>query len=413
MRNWLEHLHVRPAYLLGILLLGLSVCGAALIKQDVISENVWVLGVPLAGLPEKEAKELVLEKARQIEGGSLTFEAGNVRYEVDSRRLGLKFDDSAIEQSVRSCVASRPKVMPVFFFKQGAHKVIAASCSFLGPSKDPVFDEIAGALSKEPLPGRYGFEGRELILLSPEDGQTVTPADVKRALENVGEEVVRVPFTAILGSSEEPEPLVLLGEFSTEYDVAKTDRNANLALACSAVHGKVLLPGQTFSFNEATGERSFAKGYRYAEVVVGDRLVPGLAGGTCQITTTLFNAAFRAGLQFPEARAHGIPVDYVPPGADAAVAGNYMDLKIRNGTAGPVVLGAWVEDGEVAVRVFGKKSDLTYDMEIEILEEYPAQGKMPGLLVETFRVTKRGDEVVERTRIMRSRYQAKALNGTE
>ena len=114
------------------------------------------------------------------------------------------------------------------------------------------------------------------------------------------------------------------------------------------------------------------------------------------MTTTLFDAAAIAGLEFPEVHAHGIPVVYVAPGTDAAVAWNYLDLKIRNTTDGPVVFGAWVEDGQVAVRVFGKRLDKTYELLPVTIATYPEPEKEPGLLVETWRVEKSGGQEVGR-----------------
>jgi vancomycin resistance protein YoaR len=90
---------------------------------------------------------------------------------------------------------------------------------------------------------------------------------------------------------------------------------------------------------------------------------------------------------------------------DAAVAWDYLDLKVKNSTDGLVVFGAWVEDGQVTVRVFGKPDGCTYEIEPVTVAEYPSPGKRPGLVVETYRVKKVGGEVVERTLLMRNTYQ--------
>ena len=113
-----------------------------------------------------------------------------------------------------------------------------------------------------------------------------------------------------------------------------------------------------------------------------------------------------AGLDFPEVHAHGIPVEYVPPGRDAAVAWDYLDIKIMNRGASPVVFGCWVEDGQVTVRVFGKGNGHSYELIPVVVREYPEPGKEPGLLVETYRVEKAGDAEVGRTLLLRSMYLA-------
>lgn len=403
MRNRIQDKH--PAFFLGLALLGLVLCASLIARENVVSGNVWALGVPLAGMPADEAGQAVAARAREIERGPFTFVAGDLSCQVESHELRVALDDSHLRENIELYVASRPKALPVFVFRMGRQKVVAASSYLETPDAGLVLERIANALSREPLPGRYGFSGRELEILPPEQGQVVTPDDVRKALGSISGTVVEVSSEVISAPvSGEPEQLVLLGEFATPYDEKDADRNVNLRLAGAAVHGKVLEPDVTYSFNRTAGERTIAKGYRYANVVVGDHLEPGLAGGICQITTTLFNAAIRAGLNFPEVHAHGIPVDYVPPGCDSAVAWNYLDLKIRNNTGAAVVFGAWVENGQVTARVFGKMTGMTYEIDPVIVEEYPEEGKEPGLLVETYRVAKREGEVLERTLVMRSRY---------
>ncbi len=403
MRNWNQDKH--PVFFLGVALLGLVMCAALIARENVVSENVWALGVSLAGMPASEAGQVVAARAREIERGPFTFVAGDLSFQVESHELRVVLDDLHLKESIQVYVALRPKALPAFVFRMGKQRVVAASSSLDTPDAGLVLERIANALSKEPLPSRYGFSGRELEIFPPEEGQVVTVEDVREALSSLSGTVIQVPFHAVFApASGEPEQLVLLGEFSTSYDEKDTDRNANLRLAGAAVHGKVLETGATYSFNKSAGERTAAKGYRYANVVVGDHLEPGLAGGICQITTTLFNAAIRAGLTFPEVHAHGIPVDYVPPGCDSAVAWSYLDLKIRNNTKSAIVFGAWVENGQVTARVFGRTTGMTYEIDTVTVEEYPEEGKEPGLLVETYRVAKRDGEVVERTLVMRSRY---------
>ena len=119
----------------------------------------------------------------------------------------------------------------------------------------------------------------------------------------------------------------------------------------------------------------------------------------------LVQRGWPGGTIFPEIHAHGIPVAYVPPGLDAAVAWNYLDLKIRNNTDLPIVFGSWVEDGQVTARVFGGELSSAFYLEPKIVAEYPAEGKNPGLLVETYRVETRDGVEVNRTLVVRSVYE--------
>jgi vancomycin resistance protein YoaR len=349
---------------------------------------------------------VIEEKISEIQEGPLLFKAGDMTCEVLPEDLRIVPDTGQIAKQLEDYVDSRSKFVPSFLFRKGPKTVMAGPSNMISTDLNDIAEKIARNLSNEALPERYEFSGYDLVILPAEKGQVVTSQAVLEALEHLEGTTVEVPFQEVAApNSEALEPLSLVAFHETNYKLDEADRNVNLALAAKAVHGRVLLPGETYSFNKEAGERSVQRGYRYANVVVGNRLVPDVGGGICQITTTLFNAAAESGLEFPEIHAHGIPVDYADPGCDAAVAWNYLDLKVRNAFETPVVLGAWVEDGTVTVRVFGKPNDSTYELDPVVLEEYPEEGMNPGLLVETYRVEKRNGEVVRRQLLVRSYYQ--------
>lgn len=391
--------------LLAAALLVIGIAAGILLRREVVGRNAYAFGVPLGGLSESEAVQVAKGRAREVEAGSLTFAAGDRSVVVSRADLTVALDDGALAREISESVSSRSLLVPSFLSRLGARIVMAAPARVTSPGADRALERIAAELSSGAYGTRYGFVGRDLRILPPAAGQVVTPDDVKEALERVSGDRIEVAFRSLPAPAAIALPeLTLMGEFATEYDLAEDDRNVNLALAAGAIHGKVLQPGETFSFNEEAGERTVEKGYKYANVVVGDHLEPGLAGGICQVTTTLFDAAAIAGLDFPEVHAHGIPVDYVPPGKDAAVAWDYLDIKIRNGTGAPVVFGAWVEGGSVAVRVFGMPTGKTYELVPVIVKTYPDPPKEPGRLVETWRVEKSGGQEVGRTLLLRSRY---------
>lgn len=388
------------------LLFGLFVVSSLFFRREIVAGNIWAMGVCLGGMPREAAEGVIREKALAIRQGPITFAAGSRSIQVSSKELGLVLDESTMLRSLDGYVSYTPRVWPVFLAKIGSKKVMAAPVKVSLPEKSGVVSKIALALSKEGEGARYGFSGKDICVLAPKEGQKVTEEAVRASINGIAGTSVEVPFAVVPApAGKELAPLKLVGEYSTSYDIKETDRNVNLSLAAKAVHGKTILPKEVFSFNREAGERTEEKGYRYANVVVGDHLEPGLAGGICQVTTTLFDAAALAGLDFPFVTAHGIPVDYVPPGMDAAVAWDYLDLKIENNTDGPVVFGAWVEDGKVTVRVFGKPSGRTYEIKPVVVREYPSPGKRPGLLVETYRIEKADGREVKKTLIMRSTYQ--------
>jgi vancomycin resistance protein YoaR len=164
----------------------------------------------------------------------------------------------------------------------------------------------------------------------------------------------------------------VMGHHLTKFPVTDRDRNFNLKLAASKLNGVVLKPGEEFSFNGTVGERSEKEGYKIAHVITAGEMVDGLAGGTCQISTTLFGAAFFAGIDIVKTINHSRPSAYTPLGFDATVVWPNTDLKLKNPYEFPVVIHFRVANGEALVEILGKPRP--YDkivFERQVLESTP------------------------------------------
>jgi vancomycin resistance protein YoaR len=104
----------------------------------------------------------------------------------------------------------------------------------------------------------------------------------------------------------------------------------NIGLIAAAMNHKLVMPNGVFSMNAATGERTAAKGYRTAHVIVDGELVDGLGGGVCQAGTTMFNSVLLAGLPVIQRRNHSLHISHYPLGRDATLNWPGTDLKFRN-----------------------------------------------------------------------------------
>jgi vancomycin resistance protein YoaR len=165
---------------------------------------------------------------------------------------------------------------------------------------------------------------------------------------------------------------VVMGHYVTKFAVTDRDRNFNLKLAASKINGTVLQPHVEWSFNGQVGERSEKEGYKIAHVITAGEMVDGLAGGTCQISTTLFGASFFAGLDIVKTTNHSRPSAYTPLGFDATVVWPDTDLVLRNPYDFPVAIHYRVANGEALVEILGKQRP--YDKIVfarKVLEETP------------------------------------------
>jgi len=131
--------------------------------------------------------------------------------------------------------------------------------------------------------------------------------------------------------TKEPEP-VLLGSAQTKLLDKSDSRLHNIRLAISKVNGYRLSPGAEFSFNRIVGPRTPEQGYQDAAVIVKEEKQTGCGGGVCQVSTTVYQAANRAGLTITERNTHSGEVGYAERGNDAAVDYGNLDMKFVNQT---------------------------------------------------------------------------------
>ena len=158
----------------------------------------------------------------------------------------------------------------------------------------------------------------------------------------------------------------LLASFTTYFNGDNTARSENIALAASRIAGTVIEAGGEFSFNRVVGKRTRENGFQDAVVILDGEFVPGVGGGVCQASTTLMNAALRAGMKITESRNHSLSVGYVPPSLDAMVS-EYSDLKFKNPYDTPVYLLAQTGKSSVTFRLYGLPDGKRYETESRVL----------------------------------------------
>jgi vancomycin resistance protein YoaR len=165
----------------------------------------------------------------------------------------------------------------------------------------------------------------------------------------------------------------VIGTWETHYSSigVDSDRTYNLKVGADHLNGHILMPGELFSFNETVGDRTEKEGYRVAPVIAGGELVDGIAGGMCQIASTLHAAAFFAGLEIVSSTPHSRPSSYITMGLDSTVVYPTTDLKLRNPYDFPIVMHYNVNQGTVKVELLAKARPARVVFEREIKSEVP------------------------------------------
>lgn len=167
--------------------------------------------------------------------------------------------------------------------------------------------------------------------------------------------------TDMLGEEAFPD---VLGSFSTRYDASNKNRATNIELAANAINGKVLMPGEIFSFNGIVGNTTAAKGYKLAGAYSAGELVQNYGGGVCQVSSTVYNVALYANLEIVERYNHSAVVSYVDPGRDATISYGSRDFKFKNNREYAVKLNARATNGILEVEIKGISEKQEYEVEI-------------------------------------------------
>ena len=157
----------------------------------------------------------------------------------------------------------------------------------------------------------------------------------------------------------------LLSSFSTKYDASNKDRSTNLKLAMDKINGVVLMPGEEFSYNKVVGERTISAGYKEAKIYSNGKVIDGLGGGICQISTTLYDAVLYANLEVTSRRNHQFVTSYVKAGLDATVVYGSTDFKFKNSRSYPIKIVGEVDGGVEKIDIYGVKEETEYEVKLE------------------------------------------------
>lgn len=178
---------------------------------------------------------------------------------------------------------------------------------------------------------------------------------------------------AVLGGAapKESRTAVLIGQFSTDYSSSGANRAANVELAAKFLDGAVIPSCGILSFNETVGARTEARGFKTAHVISEGKFTDGVGGGVCQVSTTLYNAAIRAGLE-TDSQSHSLPVSYVGIGFDAMVSST-SDLWILNPYDSDATVRTECKNKRLTVRIYGEKGSWNTGLKFrsETVETYP------------------------------------------
>jgi len=230
-----------------------------------------------------------------------------------------------------------------------------------GKKADEFVAKLQKALNREPRDATFAVSSRGVRIVPDLVGRSVNvPATVEnivRAALSPGNRtaVVVIQTKDAKRTKKDAQAMgikQLVSSYTTEFGGVE-NRIHNVQLVSHLIDDTLIAPGATFSFNGTTGDRNASKGFLDAPVIINGELTTGLGGGVCQVSTTVFNAAYEAGLSITARTNHALYISHYPQGRDATVNYPDIDLKFVNDTKAWLLLRTFVSSYSLTVNLYG------------------------------------------------------------
>ena len=230
-----------------------------------------------------------------------------------------------------------------------------------GAAADAYFRQLSETVGRSPRDAGFAVYGESVQVIPARDGLEVNVPQAARAILRAAtrptNRVARLTIVRAAPKRSTADALALgidrrMSSYKTYYS-GTTDRITNLQLGVKALDGTLVAPGGTFSLNDAIGERTVERGFKSAPVIIGTEYAEEVGGGTSQVATTAFNAAWEAGLRITERHPHSLYISRYQLGRDATVYWPSLDLKFVNDTKSWVLVKGFAESDGISIAIYG------------------------------------------------------------
>ena len=366
------------------------------IFSDRIYPGVYIDNIQVGGMTKEEAITAVAQAHEAVNASfDIVISVGNESWHVNSERVPVSRN---IEETVEKAFASgrgntaslTGSAATPFEERVGNASAMRSNPVTFATKQDydhealrTLTDGIVNYVNRDPVNSTvksFDFNTTTFTFTDDRPGARIDPEGLYNQVaelldDGVTKKELRIIPEKILAEVTKTELMNRFGLISAYTTTTTNDnkRNTNIQLSAQAISGKTVLPGEIFSFNGATGERTTAKGYQEAPAISGGQSKDEVGGGVCQTSSTLFNAVARADLEIIERNPHAWPSHYIEKGLDATVNWPGLDFKFRNNTEWPIFIVAGYSKKKITVNIYGMSlgSDVRIDLESELVRTIP------------------------------------------
>lgn len=298
---------------------------------------------------ETNFADCLKESSYEIDGSKLIITKGQDGYLIDKDKLKDLFNDKFTSSSFSS---DETIEVPVSLTKCDSIDIDKIHSEIYKAPVDATFTQEPFKITASETGLDFAISIDEAKALLKEDKDTYT-IKLKTLYPKVS--------TNDIGKEAFPD---LLGSYSTDYSSSNYNRSTNVELCSKFMNGKVLMPGDTISYNQTVGPRTPERGFKSAPIYANGTTAMGYGGGSCQVSSTIYNAVLRANLKIAERHNHMFVVGYVPIGLDATVAYGGPDFKFTNSRNYPIKVEVYTSGKKVYCNIYGHKEETEYEIKI-------------------------------------------------
>lgn len=336
----------------------------AVLSKDTMYNGIRIENIDISNMTKEEAlNHIKNEREKDLNNKKMSLKFKDKNYTIELKELGFYYDyKKAVDESYKvgreGNIFNRLKVI-LNTKKHG--KELELKSGYDLKSIDKLVDKISEDINIESKDAVFYFNQGNISITEEQIGRKVDEELLKEKIKNniYKLEDIEIPVEKVnpkITKAELSKINGIIGQYSTSFKTSSKERKENIRISAKALDGKLLMPGEIFSFNETTGPRSKQNGYKEATVIVNGEFTPGLGGGVCQVSTALYNAILLSNLEIIERHPHSLPVKYASYGQDAAVAYGVLDFKFKNNFDFPVYIHTKSTDDNLNIYIYGDKN---------------------------------------------------------
>jgi len=352
------------ALILVLLIIAGVLASMALVSDKTIRSNISINGINVSGLSKQAAESRLMGiYSDKIENSFISLRFENEEWKLKYSDLNYSYNiKDAVEKaySIGHQGDLMQQVSETLRARMKAQNIELESNYDKAPV-DKLIASISKEIDQEVLDATIKYNGSTFSITDEKVGRKLDKENsvsmITEQLHKVEVVVMDLPVDIIQPIVRRTDLAVIqdrLGEFSTKFNAADVDRSTNIKVATNSANNVLVRPGEVYSVNETLGPRLAKFGYKDAKVIINNELVPGIGGGVCQVSSTLYNAVLLSNLKIIERKNHSLTLSYVGLGRDATISGDYIDFKFMNNTNYPIYIYGEVKGSWVKFTVFGK-----------------------------------------------------------